>query len=368
MQSDLLPLTRLTQREIGRWHELARSALEPNPFFEPEYVLPLARGLSQLDDVALAVIGDRDAWLACCPVRRVSQWHRVPLPSVSVWRGHSLYSPLGTPLIARSNPEDAAGALIRSLVRRPKVFFAGFDLLVEDGPVYVALRTALAGNRIRSLRFERFERAFVARRPKDDYLEHTMSGGHRRKLRRNWRRLGEQLGAELQIVDRAGEDAAVTELVELEGRSYLAARGSVLSSNRGHVRFFREMCSAFAARGRLKLLALQAGHTTLAMKCMILASPGVFYFKTAYDERYASFSPGLQLAVKALTLFHEQTEAEWIDPCGGANNAPLNRMLPDRRSLVTLAAIDPTIRAIATVPAVRGVRFLRDQVIEARAK
>ncbi len=43
-----------------------------------------------------------------------------------------------------------------------------------------------------------------------------MSGGHRRKLRRDWRRLAEHLEAELQIVDRAGEDAAVTEFVELE--------------------------------------------------------------------------------------------------------------------------------------------------------
>jgi len=45
-----------------------------------------------------------------------------------------------------------------------------------------------------------------------------------------------------------------------------------------------------------------------------------------------------------------------------------NRLLPDRRSFVTLTVLDPTIRALATVPAIRGVRHLRDRMIAARTE
>ncbi len=299
MRTKLIPLSALQARDLGRWHELAEVALEPNPFFEPDYVLPLARGLDEVDEVALAVVAEGQAWVACMPVRRVDRWHRIPLPSMSAWRGHGLLPALlGTPLISSARAHDAAVALAGSLARGPGSSFIAFEWLVEGGPVFEAVGSALVDTRLRSLRFEHFERAFLERRPEGDYLEHAMGAKHRRTLRAQWRKLEEQLGADLQIVDRAGEEAAVAQLVDLEGRSYLAERGSVLNANPGHVRFFHEMCAAFAARGRLQLLALQAGDQTIAMKCNILAGPGTFYLKIAYEQSYARFSPGIQLEGK----------------------------------------------------------------------
>jgi hypothetical protein len=181
MRAELLPLNAITPAELDGWRELAGRALEPNPFFEPDYVLPLARGVGELDRVALAVVRDRDAWLACLPVRRCLRWHRVPLPSLSVWRGHRLYSLLGTPLLAASDGARSATALVRLLTRAPGTYFAGFDWLAEHGPVYQALRAALAADRVRLLIFERFERAFLRRRPEPDYLADTISAKHRRE-------------------------------------------------------------------------------------------------------------------------------------------------------------------------------------------
>ena len=41
--TDLLPLSSLEQSDVGRWRELAARALEPNPFFEPDYLLARTR-------------------------------------------------------------------------------------------------------------------------------------------------------------------------------------------------------------------------------------------------------------------------------------------------------------------------------------
>jgi CelD/BcsL family acetyltransferase involved in cellulose biosynthesis len=364
IHAELLPLHAIGPRERGRWRELAARALEPNPFFEPEFVLPLARGVGDGDDVRLAVVHDHDTWLACLPVRRYVRWHRVPLPSLSVWQGHRLYSLLGTPLLADS--DDVAGsasALVRLLVRAPGTFFSALEWLVESGPVCSALRAGLAANGIRTLVFERFERAFLNRRPAADYLADTISAKHRRELRRQWRKLGEQLG-DPQIVQRPGDSAAVAELMELEGRSTLATRGSVLQADPGHVYFFREMCNGFAADGRLQVLALTAGGRTLALKCNLLAGEGIFYFKIAYDHDYANFSPGIQLEVEMVNLFHAHSTAGWMDSCADANNAMINRLWPDRRRIVTIVAIPQNVGAFAAVPALRSARLLRQRMIE----
>ncbi len=364
--TDLLPLSSLKQSDVGRWRELAARALEPNPFFEPDYLLALARGLGELEEVALAVVADRGAWLACMPVRRMERWHRIPLPSVSMWRGEGFVPALlGTPLISREGAEDAMAALLRGVVRRPGSFFAAFEWLVEGGPVFEALCSALEETGLRSLRFEQYDRPFLARRAEGDYLEQAMRAKHRRNLRAQWQKLGEELGEELRIVERAGEDAAVAELIELEGRSHLAERGTVLRANESHVRFFHEMCAAFAARGRLQLLALQAGDRTIAMKCNILAEPGVFYLKIAYDKRYARFSPGIQLEARMFELFQEDPRARWVDSCASPNNVTFTRLLPARRSLVTLTIADPTMRTLATAPIMRGARYLRNRVVAA---
>jgi len=364
IHAELLPLHAIRSRELSRWRELAGRALEPNPFFEPEFVLPLARGVGDIDDVRIAVVQDRDAWLACLPVRRYVRWHRVPLPSLSVWRGHRLYSLLGTPLLADTDDVvGSAGALLRLLVGASQTLFAALEWVAESGPVCRALQAGLAANGMRMLVFERFERAFLNRRPEPDYLAETISSKHRRELRRQWRKLGERLG-DPQIVERAGDGAAVAELIELEGRSQLANRGSVLKADPGHAYFFREMCRGFAADGRLQMLALTAGGRTLALKCNLLAGEGIFCFKIAYDHDYANFSPGIQLEVEMVSLFHARSTARWIDSCADANNAMINRLWPDRRRLATLVAIPQNLGALAAVPALRGARLLRNRMIE----
>ncbi|HSZ14881.1 MAG TPA: GNAT family N-acetyltransferase [Solirubrobacteraceae bacterium] len=361
----LIPLAELEQRDIGRWRELAAVALEPNPFFEPQYLLALARGLGELERVALAVVDDGESWLACMPVHRVERWHRIPVRATAMWRGHAIVAALvGTPLISRTRARDATLALVSGVVRQPRSLFAAFEWLVEGGPVFEAFRATLAEAGLRSMLFERYERAFLTRHADGGYLERAMSSKHRRNLRSQWQRMGEELGEELTAVERAGEQAAVEQLMELERRSYLAERGTVLAGDPGHARFFREMCAAFAGEGRLQLLALQAGDRTLAMKCNILAGAGVFYYKMAYDEDYARFSPGIQLEARMLELFEQRAESAWIDSCASPNNATMNKLLRERRSLVTLTVLDPSLRAIALAPVMRGARYMRNRALE----
>ncbi|MGZ4185672.1 MAG: GNAT family N-acetyltransferase [Solirubrobacteraceae bacterium] len=356
-----IPITHVGDAELGRWRRLAAAAIEPNPFFEPEYVLAQARALDATNDVTLVVVTDGDTWAACVPVRRLGSWHRIPISSQSTWRGSAaLPALLGTPLVTAP---EAARVLVDSLVATQGSSFVALEWLVADGAVYSAISDAIARSGVRCIEFEHFERAFLTRRAEDDYFERSMKGKHRGVMRRRWKKLDQQLGGEPRVVDVTGDPAAVEELIEIEGASRLAAGGMVLRSDPAYEVFFREMCAGFAAVGRLELLALRFGDQTLAIRCNLLADPGIFYFKVAYDEALAQFSPGIRLEVESFHQFHARAQSEWVDSCSDPNNETMNRMLPERRRLVTLVLIKPGLRAPATAAAVRAGRGLRERAM-----
>ena len=105
MGASVLQLDNLTDSDIGAWRELSEAALEPNPFFDPDFVLPAAAELDSTG-VGLLVARQGDDWTGCMPVVRQRGWRRVPTTGLVVWR--HLYCFLGTPLLRPDQAEDAA--------------------------------------------------------------------------------------------------------------------------------------------------------------------------------------------------------------------------------------------------------------------
>src|SRR6202000_271094 len=57
MHHDVLPISELTPRDLSAWRELAGDALSPNPFAEPDLVLPATQAWGA-DGVQLLVVRD----------------------------------------------------------------------------------------------------------------------------------------------------------------------------------------------------------------------------------------------------------------------------------------------------------------------
>jgi CelD/BcsL family acetyltransferase involved in cellulose biosynthesis len=368
VRAELIAATDLSPRDLALWRDLAARAVEPNPFFEPDYALPLARGLGQERELNLLVVRAAGAWLACLPVQVATRWHRIPLRALRTWRGHELYGLLGTPLIAPGRAAEALTALLAALPdTAPGTRFAALEWIAEDGPLAPVLSELLGERRPRALRFESFERAALRRRPQPDYVEQTLSSKHRRELRRQGRKLAEALGAEVETVDRAGEDSAYAEFIALEAAG-VGERGTAIAADPGHVAFFEEICRTFAAQGRLQLLALQGGGQTVAMKCNLLAGSTIFFFKIAYDERFAAFSPGILLELETIKLFHENSDADLMDSCADHNNAMINRLWPDRRPLSTQLLPATSLAGRAVRPALATAGALRERKHERKSR
>jgi hypothetical protein len=276
-----------------------------------------------------------------------------------------LYALSGTPLVAPDHPHETLEALLAAMLGEPllanggKPWFAALDDIAEGGPVAAALNDVFNYWTPAEILIERLPRAILRRRPKMSYVDKTLSSKRRRELRRQRRKLSEVLGEEPVVVDRAGEDVVYGEFVKLEAAGRKGTRGTVLAADPRHVRFFLAVCRNYAREGRLQFLALQGAGQPLALQCNLLAGSTIFRMKIAYDERWAAYSPGIQLELEGIRVFHEETEALLMDSCAAANNAMINRLWPDRMTVATFALPQRGPRALLAAPALRMTRSAR---------
>lgn len=338
-----LPLSDVTERDVAAWTELAGTAVEPNVFFEAPYVLAAHRALRE-PGVRLLVVADGDRWLAALPVRRVHRWHRMPLRVLGTWLHKYCY--LGTPLVAAGREEEAARHLVRGL--RPHGGPAALELLIADGPVMAALAGAFRSEGVATAVWDRYARASLDRRPQPDYIETTLRSKRRRELRRQRGHLAEAAGGgELTTADESADPSAVDRFLALEASGWKGRSETALSAAHDDG-FFRAVCDRLRAEGRLQLLALRSGDRTVAMKCNFAAGDGAFCFKIAHDEELGKFSPGVQLELDNVQVFHARPELRWMDSCADPNHPMIDRLWPDRRQLVSLLLAP---RSLAGLPA-----------------
>lgn len=324
-----LALEKLTPRDIESWSALAKNALEPNPFFEPEFVIPAAEHLGERRP-SLMIVEAAGDWRACLPVHRVRLGRVVP--AVRAWC--HLYCFLGTPLIDRDIALPAARSLLDGAVGR-----GGRPLVLarlgDGGPAFTAIEQAAAELGLDTLFQSSYERAILVRQSGGEHCE-GLSGRRRRDLDRLERRLETELGGEVTVVDEAERACAVDAFIALERSGWKGLEGTALASDPRHVAFFREVCESFAARGRLELLTLEGAGRRAAMTCNLYSGEGGFCFKVAHDAELRRFSPGVQLERESMRVFHEQRTEHWQDSCADPENAMINRLWPDRRHITTM--------------------------------
>jgi CelD/BcsL family acetyltransferase involved in cellulose biosynthesis len=333
VRASILALDDLSPRDIEGWRTLAAQAAEPNPFFEPEYVLPAAELIGGRR-VALLVVRASAGWAACLPIHRPRRWHRVPARGIATWQHR--YCFLGTPLVRADGIESAVGEMTRELMRQRTAAFVGFDSLSDEGPVREALRASVEEEGGEELRVDVHERAVLRRRATSQSYP-NLKAKRRHELARKRRRLEEELGGGLETLDRAQGCEAVDQFLELEASGWKGRGGTALASVELDAHFFRTVCRSFRRLGRLHLLSLEANGERVAMACNARAGEGIFCLKIAFDERWRRYSPGAQLMLDHRPWFHREGGAAWMDSCVEPGDELVSRLWPDRRRIVTLA-------------------------------
>jgi CelD/BcsL family acetyltransferase involved in cellulose biosynthesis len=360
----ILPVRQVDDQLRARWSELASIAIEPNPFFEPETVLPAARLLPGGERTQLLIVESRQELLFVMPVVSTSGFRRVPVPAVASW--HHDHSFLGTPLVAPDAVEHSWSAALHHLRAVRAAPWMVLPLLPKAGPVVEGLTAAVIGRRLRVTSFDPHRRAVVHRRAAPTYLDQTIGARRLKNLRRLRRRLGERLAADVVTVNQAAAGRLHTAretFLTIEASGWKGRTGGALACRTGDEAFFRELCEGFADAGRLQLWTLGSVEHAVAASCNLLARDAVFHFKIAYDEDFAHFSPGVQLELDMIHAFHEDARLQFLDSCTAPGHNVSDDLYPDTRSLQTLLIPLYGPRGLAaaraTPPLAKAFRWLR---------
>ena len=336
---------------LAAWDQLADGAAERNPFYRPEFLLAnvIERNLA----VELLVVADGERWVACLPVRRQPATLRFPLPSLAAMTDK--YSFSGTPLLDRHSIAAAADGLL-DLVRAERTAAVLLIGVFESaGPVGRALHAAAVRKRLRLTQITRFERAGWRRTSERHFPGPAFDRSDRKELARRARLLAVELGGELRVVDRTLDPAAWEQFLAMENDGWKANLGTALGSTDHDAAFFHRMCAGMAAVGCLELVGLEVAGRTVAMECHLIDGPAIWSFKIAHDPGYRRFSPGTQLKYRVIAGLEDRS-IEFADSCAVPDNAHMNRLWPDRRTMETV--ILPTGAPAARL--VRPVLWARD--------
>jgi Acetyltransferase (GNAT) domain len=314
------------------WDAFSAQASEPNPFGERWY---LAAALQALDNknVRIAAVRDAQGLAGLVPLIWQSHYARLPIAHVQNWLNHNAF--LGLPLVRAGTETTFWRSLLGHLDRENGgAVFLHLVGMPTSGPVAAGLDAVCrADGRTKALvQYE--ERALLEQGLSPAaYLEAHVRAKKRKELRRQHKRLGEEGALAFQRSDgRQDLDRWIDEFLKLEQRGWKGQEGSALACAEDTKALFRNSLHGAAKAGKLELLDLRLDGKPIAMLANFLNPPGAFSFKTAFDEDYARFSPGVMLQIENLALL-ERDEINWCDSCAAADHPMIDSLWAGRREV-----------------------------------
>lgn len=370
----LIPLDTVSAE---RWRLLSDNAVEPSGFYLPDWELAVnASAQARTGVSALAVAadtmttGDNPRLIGLLPA--ISAWraYRLPLP---VLVSADPYGVLGTPLLDRERADEAAEKMIGQ-ARGAGAHALILRSIPIDGPVMAAFTRALDRNGLKPRVLQSYARACLdATRDADDLLRDALSPKKLKQLRRQRNRLAEHGEVIFTIAAAPDEIRRDIEIfLRLEASGWKARRGTALAQNDGDAAFIRRAVYDTAAHGNCEIVTLYAGDTPVASGIVVRHLDRAFYFKMGMDERFAKYSPGVQLTLDltrhlcadpfiAMADSNAMPDHPMIDPIWRGRLRIGDVLIPlDRRDpFVPAIRFGLALRALAREPARRVIHVIR---------
>ncbi|MCX7676080.1 MAG: GNAT family N-acetyltransferase [Alteraurantiacibacter sp.] len=320
---------------VARWDELARHASGPNPFYESWYLLPSLHALDRHGQVKLLCLEHSGRLLGLMPMHRARSYYGYPLPHWQNWVHNNCFC--GLPLVAAGEERAFWQALLEWCDSHAgSALFLHLAQMPAHGALNDGLHAALAGKDRPAATVLSEERAMLSTNlAPHAYLEASLSGKKRKELRRQQRRLAE--AGYLRVERLRSEEGLsdwIARFLALEASGWKGTAGSSLAANPATAALFRESLEGAAARGRLERLSLLLDEEPVAMLATFLTPPGAYSYKTAFDERFARYSPGVLLQCAALDVIADPS-IDWVDSCARPDHSMIDHLWRERRAMAS---------------------------------
>jgi len=340
------------------WRELAARALEPNVFYEPAFLQAAAPLFAPDAGAVLVWSGERpQRLLGFLPARIERRRYGIKLPAL-VGLTHP-FGPLGLPLIEREAAEPVIAALFAHLAADDTLP----DLVVlpyvpDDGPFAAALDAFTRRAQMPAAVFNRHRRAlFEPGQDRAGYVRRAIGKRRLKELRRQARRLSE-IGA--VMFTGASEPAAVAETLDdffsLEARGWKGHAGTAIADDARLTAFIRTAMAGLAAEGKVSIYRIMLDGRAIAAAIVLRSGQSAWFWKIAYDEALARFSPGVMISVEVTHELADDAGIARADSCATANHPMIDRLWRERLKLCDrMIAVRPQAR-FALARSLEGMR------------
>ena len=361
----LPPLADIPPRD---WRALSERAVEPNGYALPEWALAVnASARDRTGSSALAAWSD--APLAYDgPARLIGL-----LPVISLWRAQKIplpalvsaqpYGTLCTPPLDRDAAESAAEQLMREARKAGAHALILRDMSL-DGNAMRSFAEVLRRDGMRPRLLQSHLRACLdARRDAGELLAEALGAKKLKELRRLRHRLAGHGAVRFEIARAQADVAAALEaFLALEASGWKGKRGTALLQHEGDAAFIRRASAALTETGQCEIVTLHAGDTAIAAAIVLRHQDRAFYFKLGIDERFAKYSPGVQLTLELTRHLCADPAIASVDSTAGPDHPMINPIWRGRLAigdvLIPLRPHDPVAALIHAALTLR--RLVRD--------
>ncbi|WEJ09538.1 GNAT family N-acetyltransferase [Sinorhizobium prairiense] len=326
------------QRELDF---LSNRAIEQNVFFTGRFLAP---AMPRLEDrvIRLAVIRDQSEQRSrirfLMPFSIEKPGFSIGATIIRAWSNP--FGPLGTPLL---DAEDAAET-ISNLYEALAAPSAGLPpvLVLPDirlnGKFAQLARAVAIGENLPLTVTDTFSRPMLeSLLDGPTYLREAVSPQRLRELKRQWNNLAKQGALAYNVARRPDEiRLRMEEFLVLEASGWKGRERSAMIMDRFRAAFAREAVNNLAEADCVRIHTLDLDGKAIATIVVLLMAGEAYAWKTAYDERYAKYSPG-KLLVAELTEWHlDDANIIRSDSCAVPDHPVMSRLWQEREEMGTL--------------------------------
>jgi len=226
--------------------------------------------------------------------------------------------------------------LARPHLKLPKVFV--FPDMRLDGPVANLLRTVAIGRDLALVTAGAGQRPFLqSRLDGEAYLKQSLSKHHLGEFRRLKRRLAEKGELAYAIARQPDEIRnGVEAFLALEAGGWKGRARTAMATDRYRAAFAREAVHRLAELDLCRVHSLTLDGRVIACLIVFIEAGMAYTWKTAYDEDFAAFSPGVLLMIEVTRSHLDDPNIEATDSCAMPGHRIMSRLWSESRPVGTL--------------------------------
>jgi CelD/BcsL family acetyltransferase involved in cellulose biosynthesis len=243
-----------------------------------------------------------------------------------------------TQLTRAARKAGAHALILRDVSLDGAAMKAFAEVLRQDG-----LRPRVLQSRLRAV--------LDTTRDAEKLLRDALGAKKLKELRRQHHRLAEHGEVHFEVARTREQVAAALEIfLKLEASGWKGKRGTALIQDDGDAGFIRRAAPALAEHGQCEIMALRAGDSPVAAAIVLRHQDRAFYFKLGIDERFAKFSPGVQLTIDLTRHLCADPAIATADSTAAADHPMINPIWRGRFAigdvLIPLRRNDPVVPVI----------------------